>query len=91
MNMRQSLRSQTALVSILGLVVGLFAVIPDADAAAPQRVGIQGRLLNVAGGPISDGLYKVKFSLYTAEKGSAAVWSGAPGPDLPRSSPCRST
>jgi len=51
----------------------------DASAAVPGTVAIEGNLVTAAGGPITDGTYSVRFSLYKAKSGGAATWSETAG------------
>jgi hypothetical protein len=42
--------------------------------ATPTTIGTQGRLATSAGGPVSDGVYAMKVSLYPAADAPQAVW-----------------
>ena len=57
-----------SLVLALGLASG-------AAAATPGTLAIEGMLSTAAGGPVTDGNYKVAFALYAAATGGTAAWS----------------
>ncbi len=57
------------------MVVALAFSAGEADATVPGGISIEGALLTAAGGPVTDGTYKVTFLLYKDASGGKAVWS----------------
>jgi hypothetical protein len=66
------MQKRLALCAFGILTLGLM---PPADAAVPTTVGIQGRLMTAAGGPVADGKYTVTFRLYGSPNAAQASWS----------------
>jgi subtilisin-like proprotein convertase family protein len=66
------MQKRLALCAFGILTLGLM---PPAHAAVPTTVGIQGRLMSAAGGPVADGKYTVTFSLYGSVNAAQASWS----------------
>jgi subtilisin-like proprotein convertase family protein len=69
-SLRRSGRSCAVAVALAGLLIGAGAL-----AAAPATVLIQGVLLTKAGGPTTDGLYDMTFTLHAAQSGGTGAWS----------------
>lgn len=60
-----------------GVVLGFaatFAVLWSAGNALALTLPAEGRLSTIAGGPVADGVYAVKFRLYPSKDGQVAVW-----------------
>ncbi len=62
-----------AIFAVVGLAALLVAT--STSAAVPVTIGVQGQLLNQAGGPVADGAYGLKFSLYSGKDAKPALWS----------------
>ena len=61
---------------LVAATLSLFAFSATATlAAVPQTVAIEGRLLTQAGGPVTDGAYKLTFRLYVSPQGGGAGWT----------------
>lgn len=60
-----------------GVVLGFaatFAVLWSAGNALALTLPAEGRLSTIAGGPVADGVYAVKFRLYPSKDAQVAVW-----------------
>ncbi len=63
----------STLVSLI--IVCMVIGIQVGDAAIPQTISIQGRLMDSTGAVIPDGTYQVIFTIYTDSISSVAVWT----------------
>ncbi len=71
-----------AIAALAALFFGLTfsAVIPllsppaQAASTIPYKINFQGRLTNAAGNTVADGLYNIKFRIYTASSGGSNVF-----------------
>lgn len=73
---RSSGRGVWARASLALLAGTIASALPGpAQAATPSTVAVEGRLMTVAGGPITDGKYAVTFLLYADEEVKAPSWS----------------
>ena len=73
------MRTLVGIVSI-AIVTGVFVVMRyispvHALTTTPTTLNFQGRLLDSAGAPVADGLYNMKFALYTVSTGGSSVWN----------------
>jgi hypothetical protein len=57
------------------LLILVFVFQSFVNAAIPLEINYQGKLNNAAGTPVTDGLYNIKFKLYTTASGGTAIWS----------------
>ena len=46
-----------------------------AAAAVPTTIGLEGKLVTAAGGPVADGDYNVTFALYPSATAQQPAWS----------------
>ncbi len=73
--------SSAQLRRIIATMLPILAVVcagplsTPADAATPSTIAVEGRLMTVAGGPITDGKYSVTFLLYASAQAKTPVWS----------------
>ncbi len=47
---------------------------PAGAADVPQLINVQGKLTDAVGDPVTDGLYPVVFTIYTAASGGSVLW-----------------
>ena len=45
-----------------------------AQADIPHLISYQGRLTNTSGDPVGNGIYNIKFSIYSSEAGGSLMW-----------------
>ena len=64
-----------AILALALLASSSAGVAQQAQAPAGVTLPYAGRLVEEAGGPVSDGLYDLQFELYVSETGGAASWS----------------
>lgn len=61
---------------IVGLLVGALGLVYSSHVqAAPTLMNFQGRLRTSDGNNVADGLYNIKFAIYSATSGGTALWS----------------
>jgi len=66
--------SNAAAIAALTLA-GASLTATAAQAATPNTIAVEGRLMTVAGGPITDGKYAVTFLLYASAQAKTPAWS----------------
>ncbi len=59
----------------IAALAGLLLASTVTWAAVPARVSVEGVLLTAAGGPVSDGKYKVTFNLYANKGAKTPAWT----------------
>src|SRR5574343_525539 len=64
-----------AVLAICMVVVGVFAPAQFAYAAFNPQINYQGKLTNSSNIAVSDGVYHMRFKLYTAETGGSPIWT----------------
>ena len=64
-------------LSVVMVTVALFcnAMPTFALTTAPQKINFQGRLSDAGGNVVANGLYNMKFALYSAASGGTLKWS----------------
>ncbi len=72
-----ALESATKTGTILGLVA-LMTWSSMAWSSVPTTTWFEGALTSKGGGPVTDGIYKLSFALYTASKGGSTAWNEGP-------------
>lgn len=68
----------TILSAVFCVLVAFVGFATSAAAATPATLLFEGVLRGAGGGAVSDGPYKLSFSLYDAEKDGAALWTEGP-------------
>lgn len=77
MNKRLSYGIAIIATVIVSGIVSLWATIEPAVAAqtAPYKINFQGKLTNASGTPLANGVYNMRFRLYSVLSGGTASWS----------------
>jgi hypothetical protein len=65
----------TRLVSLLVVVVMVFAFCNTAEAEIPQYISYQGKITDSGGTPVPDGPYTMWFGIYNVASGGSPLWS----------------
>ncbi|HWT40446.1 MAG TPA: right-handed parallel beta-helix repeat-containing protein [Dongiaceae bacterium] len=75
-SVRRLLRA-TSVVSFVGLFLGFVFFAPTSHAiqSVPYQMNFQGRLNDSTGAPMANGTYNMKFRIYSASSGGAALWT----------------
>ena len=67
----------TRLVSLLIVVVVVFAFCTTAEAEIPQYISYQGKVTDSGGTPVPDGSYTMRFRIYNAASGGSLLWDSS--------------